>query len=128
MTASPVRNNIQVFLRSALNMPPSIYFPTNINLARLDNPQLVRAFYARLDIMRLQKGRAVMEGVETAPSRAQLFEVLQNLGLMMMMEVALLEAPDFAEIEPAARKQLVESLRNSLSKSPAIRYPTSARG
>jgi hypothetical protein len=124
VAASPVDNNIQVFLRSALNMAPSVFFPANdTKLARLDDPQLVRAFYARLDIMRAQKNRPGMEGVETAPSGAQLFHVLQNLSVMMMVGIGLLEAPDFAEIQPDARKQLVESLKDSLNKSPIHSFP-----
>ena len=121
LSASPVDNNTKVMLRGALNMPPSVYLPANNHkLARLDNPQTVRHFYAKLEIMRAQKGLPGMEGVETAPTRDQLSYLLKHLGIMMMVGISLLETPDLAEIQPAARKQLVESLKRSLATSPVI--------
>jgi hypothetical protein len=102
-------------------MPPPIYFPANVSkLARLENPRAINAFYVRLEIMRNQKDRPGMENAETAPNKSQLKNILMNLGTMMMVGVELLQSPDFAEIQPNGREQLVETLKGSLSKSTVI--------
>jgi hypothetical protein len=119
-------NNTQVMLRGALNMPDPVYFPGNFDkLAFLDNPHAVEQFYNCLDAVRRQRGRAGMESIFDAPNTVQISQIILHLGVMLKAGVDLLESPEFAEIDPQPRQQLIQGLRNSLATAP-LRFISAA--